>query len=210
MDITSLQQVFVEIGEEEKDPTGIWETLRNLIEKQVKKDGIKEESILPYETKDEVLQRAIDTILYDVIEFYGWYFNPDDNRIIWIGEKASQNKDINGKIISFIDEKPENLREAVEATVKDNLEAMRAADEIPAGQDTPSLEGTITDSLTKYIVNWQSWFYDRKMIDDIDNYFEQLDFHNEIYLDEDYGLLSNLIDNSQFDGVSDVPHIAEE
>lgn len=209
--ITSFQLPtdFIEIDVEEEKPVGIWKTLRDQIELQVKKDGVKEDAIQPYETKQEFTQRAIDQIYSDVTEFYSWYFNPEDDRTIWVGDKATQNKDIYDKPIPYKNELPKKLREAVKEVVLDNLDAMREADEIPAGQDTTSLEDTVTDNLTRYIVNWTSWYYDRKMLEDIENYFEQKDFYDSIYDEDNYGALGNIIDNSQFDGVTDVPYIAE-
>lgn len=176
---------------------GIWSKLEEAIRAQVKKDGIKPESIQEGQTEADVLEDAVATIYHDVSEFYAWYFNPDDDRNFIL--KEQKKVDI-----------PPDLRSVVKSVVDDNLDAMREVDEIPTGQDVPGLDDIITDSLSRYIINWQDWFYDRKREEAIDNYFEQKSFYDDIYREDDYGQLSNLLDENQFDGLSDIPYLTDE
>ena len=194
--------------EEVEDPES-YKKLRFEIEKMVKKDGIDPKIILPYENKEDVMNRAVDTILDDIVNFYAWYFS-DDDRTIWIGSRAKDNQDINGHPIPWHDQMPESLRKAVEPVVKGLLDEMRDIGDIPEGKDTPDLGKIVTDNLSKYASNWHSWFYDRKMLEDIDDYFEQADFYDEIYLDSDYGSLTNYLNEDEFDRISDVPYIGEQ
>lgn len=199
---------------EEDQPKGaisqdLIDKLRFEIEKIVKKDGLDPKIILPYETKDEVVNRAVDTILDDILNFYAWYFS-DDDRTIWIGSRAKDNQDINGDPIPWHDSYPETLRKAIDPIVTGLLGEMRDIGDIPDGQDTPDLPKTVTDNLSKYASNWQSWFYDRKILEDIEDYFEQASVYDEIYNEDDYGTLSNILNDDEFDGVSDVPYIGEQ
>lgn len=194
--------------EEVKDPDN-YDKLRFEIEKMVKKDGLDEKIILPYENKDEVMDRAVDTILDDIVNFYAWYFS-DDDRTIWIGDRAKDNQDINGHPIPWHDQMPEGLRKAAEPIVKGLLDEMREIGDIPDGKDTPDLPKTVTDNLSKYASNWHSWFYDRKMLEDIEDYFEQASIYDEMYLEDEYGAITNYLNEDEFDGITDVPYIGEE
>lgn len=176
---------------------GIWLNLEKAIRAQVTKDGIKADSILPGQTESEVLNDAVTTIYHDVSEFYSWYFNPDDDRSWFL--KDQKNVEI-----------PPWLRDAVKPVVDDNLDAMREVGEIPKSKDTPTLSDEITDALSRYILNWQDWFYDRKREEAIDNYFEQKSFYDDIYIDSPYGTEDNILDDNQFDGIGDVPYLSKE
>lgn len=175
----------------------IWTTLLDDIQAQVKKDGIKPESIQLGQIESEVLDDAITFIYHDVAEFYDWYFNPDDDRTFFLVHQ--EGVDI-----------PPALRDDVKAVVDENLDAMREVDEIPVGQDVVGLDDIITDALSRYILNWEGWFYDRKRNEDIENYFEQKSLHDDIYIESDYGDYSNLPDDGQFDGVTDIPYLSKE
>ena len=52
--------------DEVKEPDS-YDKLRFEIEKMVKKDGLDPKIILPYEDKDIVMKRAVDTILDDIV-----------------------------------------------------------------------------------------------------------------------------------------------
>lgn len=177
--------------------TGIWANLEKVIRAQVKKDGIKGDSIQPGQTEAQVFEDAVAIIYYDIAELYGWYFNPDDDRSYVI-------KDQKTVVV------PPEVEKAVRAVVDDNLDAMREVDEIPKGKDVEGLNVDITKALSQYIVNWQDWFYDRKREEDIDNYFEEKSFYDDIYLESDYGNEDNVLDANQFDGISDVPYLTKE
>ena len=206
------------------EPVGLSEpkvndNLLKVIRDQVTRDGIDEKRIsqVPGNKEDpkDVMEDAISTIYNDVNDFYAWYFNSDDDRTIWLGQKASQNFRItgNGDIqpIKWYSDVPAKIRDAVKPVVLDNLEAMREVGEIPDGQDTPSLDQIITDNLSKYIRNWAAWYYDRHEIEVVDDYFEILSMYENIYIDDDgyEATLSNLQDNAQYDGVTDVPFYGE-
>lgn len=193
--------------DEVKEPDS-YSKLHFEVEKMVKKDGIDPKIILPYENKQEVIDRAVDTIVDDIVNFYAWYFS-DDDRTIWLGDRAKDNLTVDGHPIPWHDQMPESLRKAVEPIVSGLLDEMRDIGDIPEGKDGPELEKIITDNLTKYSANWQAWFYDRKMLEDIDDYFEQADMYDDIYLDDKYGDLTNVLDENQFDRYTDVPYIAE-
>lgn len=193
--------------EEVKEPDN-YDKLRFEIEKIVKKDGLDPKIVLPYENKQEVMDRAVDTILDDIVNFYAWYFS-DDDRTIWIGSRAANNQDINGNPIPWHDSMPESLRKTVEPIVDTILEEMREIGDIPDGKDTPDLPKTATDNLSKYASNWQSWFYDRKMLEDIEDYFEQASVYDEMYLEDEYGTITNYLNEDEFDGITDVPYIGE-
>lgn len=187
-----------------EEPVGIWAKLRKAIENQVKRDGIRKDSILSFEIEDDVFKRAVDYIFSDVSEFYYWYFNPDNYYNIdqYLLTQPTTGKRFSGKDY-------DSVRKAVEPVVDDNLDAMRDADEIPPDRDVPGLTEKITDDLTAYIMNWQDWFYDRKIDDDIDAYYEWADEHNSIYTYDDYGDLTNDVDNSQYDYETDVPYLSD-
>lgn len=192
---------------------GIWSDLEQAIIKVVKADGIRPDSIQEGQTEDQVFEDAVSQIYYDVSEFYDWYFDPEDDRSFFLKTLVSEgNLSNSGSGLGQNDVKdiPSWLTDAVKPVVDDNLDAMREVDEIPEGQDTEGLDDEITDALSKYILNWQDWYYDRKEEEEIDSYFEQKSFYDDIYLDDDYGDLGNLLDDGQFDGVSDVPYIGEE
>lgn len=174
----------------------IEETLLEAIRAQVKKDGIDPKSIQEGQIEQQVYDDAVAQIYFDVTGFYDWYFNPDDDRPSFL-----INQD---KVVI-----PSGLRDAVKPVVDDNLEAMREVNEIPTGLDTEGLNDIVTDALSRYILNWEKWYYDRKKEEEIDNYFEQKSFYDEIYIYSDYGQLSNLLDEEQYDGISDVPWIGE-
>jgi hypothetical protein len=183
----------------EPEDNSIWGKLRAAITSQVQKDGILPDSIQIGEDEAGVEDEAINQIYYDVAEFYYWYFNKDDDRTYYLG--IQKPVDI-----------PDSLREAVAPVVKDNLDSMREVGEIPTGQDADGLEQRATDSLSRYILNWQDWWYSQKMEEDVDDYYEQAGFYDSIYLDDDYGDygdLGNLLDNNTYDGVTDVPWIGE-
>lgn len=171
----------------------IWDTLREVIEKQVKKDGIRKDSIQNYEIESDVIEDAVENIYHDVAEFYAWYFNPDDDRSIFTKSQ-----------------KPVNvlpgLVAAVSPVVDSNLDAMRDVNEIPTGLDGPNLDEQLDASLSRYITNWQDWYYDRKERDAIEGYFELMATHEAVYLDGEYGDLTNILDGNQYDGVTDVPY----
>lgn len=182
---------------EDLEKGSIWDNLKLAITAQVKRDGILGDAIQPGETEESVTERAISQIYYDVADFYEWYFNPDDDRSFTVDRLKKE------KV-------PAELISAVAPVVSDGLDAMREVDEIPAGIDVPGLEEHITDTLARYILNWQDWFYLQKEEEDIDNYYEIASFYDEIYNQDEYGALSNLIDDEQYDGVTDVPYIAEQ
>lgn len=193
--------------EEVAEPKG-YDKLRFEIKKMVKKDGLDEKIILPYENKEEVMTRAVDTIFDDIVNFYAWYFS-DDDRTIWIGSRAADNQDINGNPIPWHEAFSESLKNATEPIVEGLLEEMREIGDIPDGKDTPDLSSTVTNNLSKYASNWHSWFYDRKMLEDIEDYFEQASVYDEMYLEDEYGDQTNTLNEDEFDGISDVPYIGE-
>ncbi len=182
---------------------GIWANLRKAIELQVKRDGIREDSILPSQTKEDVFRMAVNYVYDDVSEFYYWIFNTEDE---FGRNQYVQTQPMSGG--KFAGPKYNALRKVVAPVVEDNLEAMRDADEITPEQDVAGLSENITDNLTAYIINWQNWFYDRKIEDDLDAYYEYRAEHVSIYEDDDYGDLTNLLDPRQYDGETDVPHLS--
>lgn len=174
----------------------IYETLREAIRIQVKKDGIRKDAILEWETEEDVIEDATDAIFYDVEAFYNWLFVPDDERYNYIK---------NQKRVAVLP----SLIKVVAPTVADNLREMEEAELIPEGQDTPAFRKALTDDLVRYILNWEDWYYLRKQDEAIDDYFLNKSIYEETYLDDPYGDLSNVLDDSQYDGYSDVPYIAE-
>lgn len=201
--LLSLELLSVALDIPHEEPKGIWANLRHAIETQVRRDGIKKDAILPAEIEADVFKRAVDYIYDDVSEFYYWIFNPEDEYGKYDYIKTQPTK--GGR---FAGSGYNAIRRAVAPVVEDNLAAMRDADEIPPEQDVEGLSEKITDDLTAYIVNWQDWFYDRKIDDDIDAYYEHMAEHHEIY-DDEYGDLTNRIDNNQFNGETDVPYLSE-
>ncbi len=182
----------------DKDFNGsIWDNLQEVINQVVKRDGIKEDSILPGELEGDVFLDAVSDIYTDVSEFYAWWFNPDDDRSVFIAHQ---------KLVQI----PGFIKDAVNPVVLDNLDAMREVGEIPLGSDNDSLGDVITDGLSRYIVNWQSWYYDRKRDQAIDDYFELKSVYEDTYLDGDYGGLNNILDDGQYDGISDIPYLSKE
>lgn len=179
---------------------GIWATLRRAIENQVKRDGIRKDSILSFEIEPAVFKRAVDNIYDDVSEFYYWILIEDDEfgRYQYVSTQPTTGK-------RFLGEDYNSLREAVSPVVEDNLDAMRNADEITPEQDVEGLSEKITDNLTAYIMNWQDWFYDRKRDDDIEAYYEYMAEHASIY-EDDYGTYNNL--TNAYDE-SDVPYLTD-
>lgn len=166
----------------------IWDGLKKAIMRQVKADGIKESVLQPGETKQAVFEDAVENIYNDVAEFYYWYFvKDDDRRVFTLTQKQSAI--------------PTWLKSAVEPVVKDNLEAMRFSGEIPADRDIPSLEPQVVDYLSRYIVNWQDWYYDRKENEYLDDHYYLIDTYRDIYLETDYGNLTNL---SDYDSVEEM------
>lgn len=181
----------------------IWTLLKAEIAKVVKadvKDGkgkAKLDSmVLPELPAEHIVRLAVRQIFDNVSEFYYWYFNPLDDRSADLKRaKATQ--------------VPERLHNLVGATVEDNLEAMREVGEIPAGRDIPGLQEILTDQLTDYIVSWQDWYWDQLREEVIDSYYESMAIYEDIYLDSDYGDLSNL-PSGYLDGYSDVPYLSDE
>jgi len=162
----------------------IWADLKAEIEDLVRKDGVKDDMVLPNETHDEVLTGAVDNIYYDVAGFYDWYFDPDDPR------SASPAADT-----------PIKLMATVRAVVEDNLAAMRDADELDPSI-TPDVD-VMTADLAGYILNWQQWYWARKIEDAWDSYYENKSAHDELEEDgygEDLGGI--------YDG-EDVPYIEQ-
>lgn len=175
----------------------IRDNLKEVIQAQVNKDGIKKEFILPDELEMDVNTDAVAQIYYDVADFYEWYWNKSDDRFFFLQSQKQ----------SAI---PSKILDAVKPVVEDNLDAMREVNEIPAGQDTDGLADRISNALSRYIVNWEDWYYERKKEQDLDAYFEQKSFYDDIYRESDYGALTNLLDSEQYDGVSDVPYYSED
>lgn len=202
--LLSLELLSVALDIPQTEPEGIWATLRTAIETVVRKDGIRKDALLSNELESDVFKRAVDYIYDDVSEFYYWIFDTDD-----LFDRADYIRTQPVKGGRFVGSGYNALRKAVEPVVVDNLAAMRDADEILPEQDVEGLSEKLTDELTAYIVNWQDWFYPRKVNDDIDAYYEFMAEHSEIYRNGGYGDMTNNIDNSQYDGVSDVPYLSQ-
>lgn len=200
--LLSLELLSVSLTLPQEEPEGIWAALRRAIENQVRKDGIKRDAVLPGEIQADVFKRAVDYIYDDVSEFYYWIFDTEDEfgRYQYVLTQPTKGGRFVGRDYNAI-------RKAVEPVVEDNLDAMRDANEITPEQDVEGLSEKITDQLTAYIMNWQNWFYDRKIDDDIDAYYEYMAEHASIYEDSDYRTLNNGVDNSQYDGYSDIPYL---
>lgn len=203
--LLSLELLSVSLDLPLEEPQGIWANLRKAIENVVRKDGIKDDAVLPYELKSDVFNRAVNYIYDDVSEFFYWIFDTEDEfgRYQYVLIQPVKG----GK---YVGSAYNALRKAVEPVVEDNLVAMRDADEITPEQDVSGLSEKLTDELTAYIINWQNWFYDRKADDDIDAYYEYAAEHNEIYRSENgYGDLTNNVDNSVYDGETDIPYLSQ-
>lgn len=200
--LLSLELLSVSLTLPHEEPEGIWATLRKAIENQVRKDGIKQDAILPGEIQSDVFKRAVDYIYDDVSEFYYWIFKTDDefSRYQYLQIQPTKGGRFVGRDYNAI-------HKAVEPVVEDNLDAMRDAGEITSEQDVEGLSEKITDQLSAYIMNWQDWFYDRKIDDDIDAYYEYLAEHSSIYEGDDYRDMTNGVDNSQYDGYTDIPYL---
>lgn len=190
-------------------PEGIFLTLKNAIKAQVKLDGIKKASIQNYQTQDDVFNYAVDNIYYDVTGFENWYFGETDDDFSGRKDFVTFQKVVGPRLNSKM---YDNIKKAVGPVVDDGLDAMREIDSLPADQDTPGLADRVTNDLSAYIINWQDWFYDRKEQDALDAYDDVVSEYNSIYIDgpDDYGDLSNLLDDSQYDDVSDIPYISEQ
>lgn len=187
---------FVEIeaeGDQEPVEGSIWDNLKDAIRKVVKQHGIKDEAVLPGQTKLGVLEDAIEDIYHDVANPYYWYFNSDDDRANFLTYQKRVNI-------------PLALSETVEKTVQDNLKEMRLVGQIPAGEDGDSLDNIMTDDLSRYILNWEDWYYDRKIDDDIEDYREGQSSYEDIYINSDYGDLSNLLNTEVWDDLDNEPH----
>ena len=158
------------------------------------------EMTLPGETPEEVISDAIWQLYYDVTDFSAWYWNPEDPRVAQLLEVKNPN--ISNK-----------LRATVSGVVKDNLEELRAVNQIPDGQDNPGLEDQLTNDLSKYVAGWEDWYWDFKKESDIDDYYSAKAVADEMYLDSDYGDGNNIMNIGEYgqiyDGYSDVPWIAE-
>jgi hypothetical protein len=184
------------------DSGSIWAKLRKAIENQVRKDGVRKDAVLPSEIEADVFKRIVDYIYSDVSEFYYWLFSPQADYYgisdYILSQPATGDR--------YTGEDYDLMRKAVEPVVEDNLAAMRDANEIPPGQDVEGLSEKITNNLTTYIMNWQDWFYGRKIDDDLDAYDEYQAENASIYTYDDYGDLTNILDNSQYDNETDLPY----
>ncbi len=172
------------------EPGSISDKLLKAITTQVKKDGIRKSAILPGQSAASVTVNASENIYFDVSEFYYWYFVPDDERNEFM---RSQKK---ATILS-------PLRAAVKPVVQNVLVDMRDAELIPEGEDSEALEETVTDNLTRYILNWQDWYYERKEAEELEDHFMALAAYRDIYIDSDYGDITN-IDNYMDPDVDDL------
>lgn len=171
----------VYISDPDIEPGSIWDKLMKAITAQVKKDGIRKSSILPGQSAASVSYNAEGNIYYDVSEFFYWYFDDED----WAGRNQFLKNQKKATLLS-------PLRAAVKPVVEANLEDMRDAELIPEGADD-SVD-VVTDNLTRYIMNWQDWYYDRKAQEEEEEHFFNKSLYNEIYIDSEYGDLTN-IDN---------------
>lgn len=162
----------------EIEPGSIWDKLLKAITAQVKKDGIRKGAILQGQSAASVAQEAAEVIYYDVSEFYYWYFNPEDERY------QVMSKQKKATILS-------PLRSAVKPVAEFNLKDMQDAEMLPEGSVEELVE-SVTDNLTRYILNWQDWYYDRKEEDDLEEHYYQKALYREIYIDSDYGDYTNL------------------
>lgn len=169
---------YIEPSDENIKPGSIWDKLMKAITARVRIDGIRKEAILSGQSAASVTTNAAENIYYDIAEFYDWYFEPEDERYdIMKYQKAAT-------ILS-------PLRAVVKPVVEHNLSDMRDAELIPVDQDSDNLVDTVTDNLTRYILDWQDWYYDRKEQEEIDDYFFDKSLYEAIYSDSDYGDMSN-------------------
>jgi hypothetical protein len=159
-------------------PGSIEDKLLKDITALVKKDGIRKDAIYVGETVASVTVNASENIYYDVAEFYNWYFEMDNER------KAFMSSQKAATILSPI-------RAAVKPIVESGLKDLREAELIPADMDSDTLAETVTDDLTRYILNWQDWYYDRKEQEDYEDYWVGKNTYQEIYVNSDYGDFTN-------------------
>lgn len=159
-------------------PGSIWDKLLKAITALVKNDGIRKSAINSNETVAMVTTNAAENIYYDVEGLHYWYFDAEDERNQFMKyQKAAT-------ILS-------PLRTVVKPVVESVLDDMRDADLIPVEKDTDTLVDSVTDNLTKYILNWQDWYYDRKEAEDEDDYWITKSIYEDIYSNSDYGDRTN-------------------
>lgn len=170
-------------GPDDIEPGSIWDKLFKAITALVKKDGVRKSAILPGQSAASVMKNASENIYYDVSEFFYWYFDIDD----WAGRYDFMQTQKKATILS-------PLRAAVKPVVEFNLKDMQEADLLPEGDMVEDLVDSVTDNLTRYILNWQDWYYDRKDEEEIEEHMFQKALYREIYVDSDYGDMTN-IDN---------------
>lgn len=161
------------------EPGSIWDKLLKAITAQVKKDGIRKSAILPGQSVKSVTQNASENIYYDVSEFFYWYFDQEDTRNEFMRRQKQ------ATILS-------PLRAVVKPIVEFNLKDMRDAELIPAESDNEELADLVTDSLTRYILNWQDWYYTRKEDEELENHLYNKNLYRDIYIDSNYGDYRNL------------------
>jgi len=179
--------------------TGIWKNLYDAIQGVVDHSGIDQSQLLPGERTEDLKVEAVEQIYQDIADLYYWYFEPeqdeffvDNDRLLFIDSQ---------KNVSI----PSSLRGNVAPVVKYILDDMRENGDIPAGRDVDGLDAKVTDDLSRYILNWQDWYYDYRDQLVLENYYEQASIHDELYNQSDYGQLSNLIDNNVYSTISDLP-----
>lgn len=172
---------FEGVDDMDIEPGSFWDKMYKAIIKQVKKDGIRKDAIRPGQTVTSVLDHASGTIYYDVAELFTWYFDKNDPRNEIMVEQ---------KKIAVLP----SLRDAVMPVVRFNLDDMRDAELIPEGEDYEALEDKVADDMTRHILNWQNWYYDRKEEDELEDHNYHKGMYYDIYIDSDYGDLTN-IDN---------------
>lgn len=160
------------------EPGSIWDELLKGITTQVKIDGIRKVAILNGQSSASVTVNASENIYYDVSDFYDWYFSIDDERNEFISSQKT------ATILS-------PLRAIIKPVVEYNLADMREAELIPTELDSDNLVEIVTDDLTRYILNWQDWYYDRKEQEDLEDYFVDKNLYEDIYINSDYGDFTN-------------------
>lgn len=173
-------------GYEELEPGSDLDKLIKATIAQVKKDGLDSEAILPHQSEATVLQNAAGMMFYDVSEFYNWYFEDDPRSEFIRNQKPVE-----------VDPK---LFDIVNPIVLKALPEMREVGDIPVDQDSDTISYTITNNLCRYIQNWQDWYYERKQEDDEEDYGLRRSYYEDVYVDSDYGDLTNL-DNYLMDDV---------
>lgn len=174
----------------------IYETLQEAIRKIVTKAGIHKDMILDGEVEDDIIEDATNQIFYDVEAIYNWITNLEDERTNYL---------VNQKQVAVLP----SLARVVAPTVADNLKDMEESELIPEGFNTPEYREELTNNLVRYILNWEDWYYLRRQDEAIDDYYLLKSIYEDTYLDDEYGDLSNVLDDNQYDGYSDVPFIAE-